>query len=93
MEHELKQLRSMVESVLPKSLTLEDIDVVVGSLAEGQSPNFKAVVRVRQRYEDPMGTAGWVYELTERVRTIWGRDDLYVEISEKAASDADDDAV
>ncbi len=93
MEHELKQLQYLVESVLPKSLSLEDIDVVVGSLAEGQSPNFKAVVRVRQRYEDPMGTAGWVYELTERVRAIWGRDDLYVEVIEKTAGDADDDAV
>ncbi len=31
-ERELKQLRVMVDSVLPKSLELESIDVVIGSL-------------------------------------------------------------
>lgn len=88
MERELKQLRVMVESVLPKSLELEDIDVVVGSLMEGQPATFKAVIRVRQSYEDPIGTAGWVYELTKRVRAVWGRDELCVEVIEKAADDA-----
>ena len=92
-EQEIARLRSMVEEVLPESLRLEGIDVVVGSLLEGQSPNFKAIVRVRQKYEDLMGTAGWVYELTERVRAVWGQDELYVEVIEKAAEDDAENAV
>lgn len=60
---------------------------MIGSLSEGQSPNFKAVVRVSQKYEDPVGTAGWVYELTKRVRAVWGRDDLYVEVIETPSED------
>lgn len=87
MERELQQLRLMVESVLPESLQIEEIDVIVGALWTGQQPNFKVVVRVRQKYEDPMGTAGWVHELSERVRAHWGREDLYVEVIEKAAED------
>lgn len=85
LEREIKLLRAMVESVLPKSLRLEAVDVVVGSLWEGQQPNFKAVVRVRQQYDDPIGTAGWVAELTDRVRAQWGRDHLYVEVIETGA--------
>jgi len=77
----------VVESVLPKSLELDGIDVVDGSLMEGQSANFKAVVRVHQIYEDPVGTAGWVYELTKRVRAVWGQDEIYVEVIQNATDD------
>lgn len=84
MEKELIQLRGIVDSVLPESLELQDVDVVVGSLVEGQRPSFKAVVRVREKYDDPMGTAGWVHELGERVRAFWNRDDLYLEVVETA---------
>lgn len=86
MEKELAQLRSVVESVLPESLEIEEIDVIVGTLYEGQEPNFKVVICVRQKYEDPMGTAGWAHELTERVRALWNRDELYVEVREAAVS-------
>jgi hypothetical protein len=84
-EKELIQLRGIVDSVIPESLQLQAVDVVVGTLYQGQAPSFKAVVRVREKYEDPRGTAGWVYELGERVRAFWNRDDLYLEVHETAA--------
>lgn len=82
MEKELLQLRNIVESVLPKSLELQGIDVVMGVLCQGQELSFKAVILVSQKYEDEKGTAGWVYELGKRVRVFWNRDDLYIEIKE-----------
>lgn len=82
MEKELLQLRNIVKSVLPKSLDLQEIDVVVGALHQGQEPSFKAVILVSQKYEDEMGRAGWVRELGKRVRAFWNRDDLYIEVKE-----------
>ena len=82
MEKELLQLRNIVESVLPKSLELQGIDVVMGALYEGQEPSFKAVILVTQKYEDEMGRVGWVNELGKRVRAFWNRDDLYIEVKE-----------
>lgn len=85
MEREIQQLKSIIETVLPQSLELKDIDVVMGSLGEGQQHNFKAVIRVHPKYHDPIGTAGWVHELMKRVRLFWGRDDLYIEVQHEFA--------
>lgn len=55
---------------------------------EGQTANFKAVIRVHQIYDDPVETAGWVYELTKQVRAVWGPDEIYVEVIQKATDNA-----
>lgn len=81
-EKELLQLRRIVESVLPKSMELQGIDVVMGVLCQGQELSFKAVILVSQKYEDEKGTAGWVNELGKRIRVFWNRDDLYIEVKE-----------
>ena len=54
----------IVESVLPASMALQDVDVVVGTPTRDRRRALKAVGRVSEKYEDPLGTAGWVYELT-----------------------------
>ena len=86
MEKELIQLREIVDSVIPDSLELEDIEVVIGTLYQDQPLSFKAVVRVREKYEDPWSTMGWVHELGRRVRVLWNRDDLYLEVREASAA-------
>ncbi|MCX5724726.1 MAG: hypothetical protein NTX84_09495 [Nitrospirae bacterium] len=82
MEKELLQLRNIVESVLPNSMELQGIDVVMGTLQQGQQPSFKAIILVSQKYEDEMGRAGWINELGKRIRAFWDRDELYIEVKQ-----------
>jgi len=67
LEKELIQLREIVEFVLPASLGAAGCRCCRGHPLRGTDPSFKAVVRVREKYEDPVGTAGWVY-------MNWGRE-------------------
>ncbi len=81
MEKELLKIRDIALSILPPCFHLENIDITFGSLYEGQTPNFKVIVQVIKVNKEIDEPEGWGYELTQKIRKFWSKDDLYVSIN------------
>ena len=75
---ELKEIEEMVRSVLRPGFYLESVDLTVGTLVEGQPPAFTVLLKIS---EDPGAEGfGLGYDIGERIRERWSRDDLYIKI-------------
>jgi hypothetical protein len=75
---ELEDIRRIVLDELPPGHYLESVELTFGTLGEGQEPQFTVLIGLS---EDPDADPDVsYYEITERIRQRWSRDDLYVKI-------------
>jgi hypothetical protein len=75
---ELQTIREMVLGALQPGFHLESVDLTVATLVEGQDPAFTVLIKIS---EDPGAEGfGLGYNITERIREKWSRDDLYIKV-------------
>ena len=67
----------MLDALRP-GFHLESVDLTVGTLVEDQAPAFTVLLKIS---EDPDAEGfGLGYDIAERIRKRWSRDDLYIKI-------------
>jgi hypothetical protein len=83
---ELEAIAEIIRAELPRGHHLEHVDLTVDTLYEGQEPAFTVLVELLED-EDADPGYGMAYNITQRIRRLWSRDDLYVKIHARVAGD------
>ena len=82
---ELEVIAEIIRAELPRGDRVEHIDLIVDTLYEGQQPAFTLLVQLVED-EDADPSRGMAYNITQRIRRRWSRDDLYVKINLRVAA-------
>ena len=75
-------VKTIVEEELPAGIRLKRISFTFDALEKGLPEGFIVVIELEEN-EDArrFGTPGLGYAITQRIRTRWSRDDLFVKIT------------
>lgn len=80
------EVERLAKELLPRCFELRSVQLApVGAHSPSPTP-FAIVVRVVKRSDEPE-PGGWAYELAQRVRQSWQRDDFQLSIREDVRGD------